>query len=51
MEVMARNAFCELCAKLNNDDEQKNIYDSLMIDLSARTHCKPGPRQINNSSI
>ena len=54
MEVMARNAFCDLCAKLNRDDEPKKIYDSLMPDWSARTHCnKLGWRlqHNNNSSV
>jgi len=42
VEQMARHAFCDLCAKLNQKDEPKKIYDSMVPRWSASTQCKPG---------
>ena len=53
IKAMVRHAFCDLCAKLNRDDEPEKIYESLMPDWSAKTHCKPGwiSTQPKNHSI
>ncbi len=42
MEKMNRYAFCDLCTKLNREDEPNKIYESLMPDWSFETQCKPG---------
>jgi len=39
MEKMNRQAFCDLCAKLNRDDEPTKMYDSLMPQWSAKIQC------------
>ena len=41
-EQMARHGFCDLCAKLNRNDEPEKIYDSLIPDWSFSAQCNPG---------
>ena len=42
MEKMNRHAFCDLCAKLNREDEPKKVYESMIPGWSFSTQCKPG---------
>jgi len=42
VEQMARHAFCDLCAKLNREDEPKKVYESMVPSWSDSTQCKPG---------
>jgi len=42
VEQMARHAFCDLCAKLNQDDEPEKVYDSIASYWSPLTQCKSG---------
>ena len=42
VEQMARHAFCDLCAKLNQDDEPEKVYDSMASYWSPLTQCKSG---------
>jgi len=37
---MTRHGFCDLCAKLNRDDEPKKVYDSMIPDWSYTTQCR-----------
>ena len=39
MKKMARHAFCDLCAKLNREDEPLKVYDSMMPSWSVSTQC------------
>ena len=40
VEQMARHAFCDLCAKLNRDDEPEKVYDSIVPHWSPLTQYK-----------
>ena len=48
---MARHAFCDLCAKLNRDDEPEKVYDSMVPYWSVSTDCRPGWSSSNLSTI
>ena len=41
MKQMSSHAFCDLCAKLNREDEPIKIYDSMVPHWSALTQCWP----------
>lgn len=42
VKQMARHAFCDLCAKLNQDDEPQKVYDSMVPHWSSSTQCRSG---------
>ncbi len=42
VEQMARHAFCDLCAKLNQKDAPEKVYDSMVPMSSASTQCRAG---------
>jgi len=44
MVKMARQGFCDLCAKLNREDEPEKIYHSLVPEWSERAQCRKGWR-------
>jgi len=41
VEQMARHAFCDLCAKLNREDEPRKVYEFMAPYWSVSTQCKP----------
>ncbi len=41
IEQMARHAFCDLCTKLNQEDEPSKVYNSMVPDWSVSTQCRP----------
>jgi len=41
-EQMARHGFCDLCAKLSQEDEPEKVYPSLITDWSFSAQCNPG---------
>ena len=40
VKQMARHAFCDLCAKLNQDDEPEKVYDSIVPHWSPLNQCR-----------